>query len=505
MANDLTQLARFIETRFNLEELRTLCLDLEVNYENLAGETLRGKARELVLQFRRERRLKELLTWLREARPEAFDSDGLGTIHDVAPFRTREQPIRGWVVGTLLGLVLLAVSLWTIRPIFGGPRAEPRHTSTSPATVKLVPTSLPAPIVAFTPTHAPASAAAHAPTPTTVSESTATETSKPTPVTPSFGLTVAVPDAFLNEFFAPGPGTAALVTVGDSLWVADDENSQIYKLGSSGNPTASFAVTPTGDIKGLAWDGQSLYLATGGYGYGDRNQVIQVDTTGTVLGVFSLPGPPTGLSWDPVESVLWTASEGFLLKLNTSGRLLQTVHVPVSRVDALAWAPDGLWAGLYGSDDWCRLSPAGDKLLVGDLPFQVRSSLAAMAWDERGYLWLAQRYDRKIYQVSLRPEEVPPAPTPVGKAELALPRPQLEPAPAADRAIVHITNNLEGTVSLSFGKEPAILLAPGERWSAELDQGIYTVFASANVPGSLAFSSEELLVRGYEHTWSLER
>lgn len=39
-----TQLAQ----RFNLDELQTLCFDLDVNYDNLSGDTLDAKARELI-------------------------------------------------------------------------------------------------------------------------------------------------------------------------------------------------------------------------------------------------------------------------------------------------------------------------------------------------------------------------------------------------------------------------------------------------------------------------
>ena len=37
---------------FDDEELRTLCFDLDVNFDTLAGRDLIGKARELIARFR---------------------------------------------------------------------------------------------------------------------------------------------------------------------------------------------------------------------------------------------------------------------------------------------------------------------------------------------------------------------------------------------------------------------------------------------------------------------
>ena len=54
---------------FNLEELRTLCLDLRIPFEELGGQGLRGVARELLFYMRRRDRLPELLAALRAERP----------------------------------------------------------------------------------------------------------------------------------------------------------------------------------------------------------------------------------------------------------------------------------------------------------------------------------------------------------------------------------------------------------------------------------------------------
>jgi hypothetical protein len=69
VTNPLTQLHRAIVDHFDLEELRTLCYDLGVNYDDLRGEALSGKARELILKMGRKRQLDELLSLLARTRP----------------------------------------------------------------------------------------------------------------------------------------------------------------------------------------------------------------------------------------------------------------------------------------------------------------------------------------------------------------------------------------------------------------------------------------------------
>jgi tetratricopeptide (TPR) repeat protein len=76
MKNDLTNLHQFVITYFSLDELRELCFELGVEYENLAGsETRQAKARSLLLLMGEQKRLDELLQAVRQARPEAGFSD----------------------------------------------------------------------------------------------------------------------------------------------------------------------------------------------------------------------------------------------------------------------------------------------------------------------------------------------------------------------------------------------------------------------------------------------
>jgi len=66
----LTQLREILATRFNESELRTLCFDLDVEYDDLPGEGISDKARELVAYLERHGRISELVTIVQQKRPD---------------------------------------------------------------------------------------------------------------------------------------------------------------------------------------------------------------------------------------------------------------------------------------------------------------------------------------------------------------------------------------------------------------------------------------------------
>jgi hypothetical protein len=56
---------------FNESEFKTLCFDLGVRYDDLLGETISDKARELVLHMNRLGRCDELIAYCKRKRPKA--------------------------------------------------------------------------------------------------------------------------------------------------------------------------------------------------------------------------------------------------------------------------------------------------------------------------------------------------------------------------------------------------------------------------------------------------
>jgi formylglycine-generating enzyme required for sulfatase activity len=66
---DRVELRKRIISYFDEQELRTLCFDLKVDYDDLRGEGRADKARELVAYFERRGRISELVVYCRLVRP----------------------------------------------------------------------------------------------------------------------------------------------------------------------------------------------------------------------------------------------------------------------------------------------------------------------------------------------------------------------------------------------------------------------------------------------------
>ena len=67
-ANQLT-LRRALDDGYNGDELRDLCFELGIDYEDLPGETQSAKARELVLYAKRHNLVAQLVAMVIAARP----------------------------------------------------------------------------------------------------------------------------------------------------------------------------------------------------------------------------------------------------------------------------------------------------------------------------------------------------------------------------------------------------------------------------------------------------
>jgi len=66
----LVPLRRLLNRRLNLEELRTCCFDLGVDFDNLGGEGKGGKLRALLAHLSQRQALPRLIGWLRQSRPD---------------------------------------------------------------------------------------------------------------------------------------------------------------------------------------------------------------------------------------------------------------------------------------------------------------------------------------------------------------------------------------------------------------------------------------------------
>lgn len=93
---DLPRLLEQIRALFNEGELRDLCVDLGLDYENLGGASKGDKARELVLLMQRLNRLPELLARVTALRPHI----GVN-LQDLADELRAGDPQRGAILSGL--------------------------------------------------------------------------------------------------------------------------------------------------------------------------------------------------------------------------------------------------------------------------------------------------------------------------------------------------------------------------------------------------------------------
>lgn len=84
---DPRKLLKALVELFNENELRDLCFDLAVDYENLPPGGKKDKVRELILYFHRRRRLTYLVTVFTEKRPSV-------SLDEIAVDETDEDPTR---------------------------------------------------------------------------------------------------------------------------------------------------------------------------------------------------------------------------------------------------------------------------------------------------------------------------------------------------------------------------------------------------------------------------
>ena len=183
-AEVLVSLRQILTERFNDDELRSLCFDLGVDYDNLGGEGKAGKARELVAYLERRGDIPKLVEAVRQARPGiSWDELPSGAAvslpgSQAAPRLLRDQRrsaivlvgviVLGVVIVVLVRMLILA-GLPGVLSSSPGPAATPVRvptTASAPAppaspTAPLSATSTPAPTeaptrtVAATPTEAP--------------------------------------------------------------------------------------------------------------------------------------------------------------------------------------------------------------------------------------------------------------------------------------------------------------------------------------------------------------
>lgn len=68
--NDLRQLRQLLQNRLSLSDVRDLCFELEINFENLGESTLNGAVRELIIRMQQRGQVDDLLRACKQIRPD---------------------------------------------------------------------------------------------------------------------------------------------------------------------------------------------------------------------------------------------------------------------------------------------------------------------------------------------------------------------------------------------------------------------------------------------------
>jgi hypothetical protein len=67
---DSVQLRKLIDDRFSDSELRDLCFELGLDYDDVSGSNRKDKTRELIVSLERRNRLDELRETIQRLRPD---------------------------------------------------------------------------------------------------------------------------------------------------------------------------------------------------------------------------------------------------------------------------------------------------------------------------------------------------------------------------------------------------------------------------------------------------
>lgn len=116
-----------ITIHFDIEELRTLCFDLDIDFDNLRGEGKEAKVRELVAMVRRTNRISDCVILLSELRPHVSWSHPTSKPMDLIfskDFYTENSIVIGFIAVIFLFLLFLFV-----RDFFGIFQVAASHDS----------------------------------------------------------------------------------------------------------------------------------------------------------------------------------------------------------------------------------------------------------------------------------------------------------------------------------------------------------------------------------------
>ena len=217
----------------------------------------------------------------------------------------------------------------------------------------------------------------------------------------------------INSFnFLPGwVYVRDLAWEGNSLWVAENATSSIYKMDPLSWSVMSSFADPGTNPWGLAWDGVNVLntkpsLINLPPDDTKEDYVYSLTTTGQQLNSWLAPlspnATPHGLAFDAATDSLWLSDSytNTIFKLNPStGSILSSLPFPDSDPRGLAWDGQYLWAIDNSTMLLYKLSVEGAVVDTFSIA-ALGSDPEGLAWDGQSF-WISENSTDKIYQVSI--------------------------------------------------------------------------------------------------------
>lgn len=215
-------------------------------------------------------------------------------------------------------------------------------------------------------------------------------TSQTVPVTKTGGSGVVLT---LN---APASEPRGLAWDGQNLWVSDitDDQESFYKISPTDGQVLATLPTPGVLPTGLAWDGQNLWNVDAIAG-----ELFKINpSTGDVIQSFGVSfDDPTGLTWDGSNLWLADAEAGKIYKINpANGKTVSSFNAPGGAPEGLAWDGKNLWHVDVEENKIYKLDTTGRVLSSFDSPAEFPRDLT---WDG-SHLWLIDSEAKKIYKIA---------------------------------------------------------------------------------------------------------
>lgn len=138
-SEDRAQLREFLSERFSLDEMKTLCFDLGLDYEEFPHATKSEFSRELIVYFQRHNKMGCLVTEMIKARPDPWLTQLLAQVSSCRPNekvqivlsndKIKSRPDLKQKLAELLGIsadevMILATAVGSVKVLVGVPPRE---------------------------------------------------------------------------------------------------------------------------------------------------------------------------------------------------------------------------------------------------------------------------------------------------------------------------------------------------------------------------------------------